>query len=193
MKLKKIILSSAALALGLFLGLSVVENAHAMTQKDLGGKVFLVDVSGDENYELNDKGAQNEMVLIMFNKKGNRYVKNFVSTDGQGNITGFPRFGKENKNEYNKAISSKKGYYAIDMDMPVKGNDYRVKGNKIKMGDSWAIISEDAPNSYTINWQEGDSGAEIVSRYAKNGEVTASGPSHTQHLTLANQQYKFKW
>lgn len=179
----------------LLLGICIIiipTNVHAMKQSALGGKVFLVDVSGDKSYRLNDDNAQNEMVLIMFNKKGTRYVKNFLITDGQGNITGFPHYPKENKKEYNSAIKSKKGYYKIDMDMPVKDNDYQVKGNKVKMGDTWGNIQQNEPDDYIIAW-DGNSGSELVARAARDGAVSVEDSPYTQHLVLANQQYKFKW
>lgn len=181
------------IALLVAIGIAIIPaNAHAMKQSDLGGKVFLVDVSGDKSYKLEDANAQNEMLLIMFNKKGTRYVENFVNTDGQGNITGFPHYPKENRKEYNSAIKSKKGYYKIDMDMPVKGNDYQIKGNKVKMDNTWGTIQQNGPDDYTITW-DSNSGSELVARAARTGSVSVEDTPYTQHLTLANQQYKFKW
>lgn len=176
-----------ALLMAIFV-INVPETSYAMKQSDLGGKVFLVDMSNDENFE-EDAGAQNERILYMFNKNGTRYIKNFVSTDGQGNITGFPHFGKENKKQYNKAIKSKKGYYAIDMDMSVKDNDYRVKGNKIKIDDTWGTIQENGPDDFVITWPRGN--VRAMAQDALDGNDTSS--PNTQHFVLANQQYKFKW
>lgn len=68
------------IALLVAIGIAIIPaNAHAMKQSDLGGKVFLVDVSSDKSNKLEDANAQNEMLLIMFNKKGTRYVQNFVN------------------------------------------------------------------------------------------------------------------
>lgn len=165
--------------------------AHAMSQKDLAGKVFLVDMSNDPSFKPDD-GAQNERKLIMFNGNGKRYIINFVNTDGQGNITGFPHFGKENEDEYNKAIKSKKGYYKIDMDLPVKENDYQIKGNKIKMGEDWGTIQQNGPDDYVITW-DSNSPSEIGGRAARGEALATDGTPYSQHLTLAKQQYKFKW
>ena len=78
------------------------------------------------------------------------------------------------------------------MDMPVKDNDYQVKGNKVKMGDTWGNIQQNEPDDYIIAW-DGNSGSELVARAARDGAVSVEDSPYTQHLVLANQQYKFKW
>ena len=167
--------------IAVFVGIGVISisgSVHAMTNKDLAGKIYLR--SGPK--------SENRRIVILFNGKGTGYRQFVAEVDENKNIDESKLTSNEKK-DYNNMLSSKNGYNKKQSDdsdfYPVKEGWMKIKhtksGDKIKLdgqnGPKWCKINGDDPNNFTVDYVI-DKDRNIVETYT---------------YQLSPQQYKFQW
>lgn len=88
--------------IAVFVGIGVISisgSVHAMTTKDLSGKIYLR--SGPK--------SENRRIVILFNGKGTGY-RQFVAEVDENNNIDESKLTSNEKKDYNNMLSSKNGY-----------------------------------------------------------------------------------
>ena len=147
------------------------DKVHAMTQKDLAGKTYLINTM-DENG--NSEGVNNRRIAVVFNSKGTRYVSWVVETDGNGTIT--KALSKDEEKAQKGGKSLKK--------VSTKTNDDGDKSYYIRHGKKKdTIVDPLVGEPKTIR---GDANKFSFS-------YDQDGAKKTREYTLANNPYQFNW
>lgn len=82
------------------IGIVIIPNdVHAMSNKDLAGKIYL----------RSSPKSENRRIVILFNGKGTGYRQFVAEVDGNNNIDE-SKLNSNEKKDYNNMLSSKNGY-----------------------------------------------------------------------------------
>lgn len=88
--------------IAVFVGIGVISisgSVHAMTNKDLAGKIYL----------RSSPKSENRRIVILFNGKGTGY-RQFVAEVDENNNIDESKLTSNEKKDYNNMLSSKNGY-----------------------------------------------------------------------------------
>lgn len=166
-------LSKGILAAGISLVASISAiniDAHAMTQKDLGGKTYLVETVGSNGQSQNEDGRR---IAVTFNPQGTRYTSFVVKTDGNGNIGDVIL----SKSDFTKAQKGGKSLQKVSTKVGEVG--YKVKHGKKK-----DLIS--LPEVDKMVKVQGDANG-FSAKYNQDGATK------TKVFKVANNPYQFNW
>lgn len=166
-------LSKLLLVLGCLIGVTLLnsKNVHAMTQKDLAGKTYLIEEK-DADGESEENG--NNRFAVIFSPKGDKFISTPVQTDGNGTIT---------KPIDSKTIedAQKGGKDLKKVEKLVNDGFYKVHHGKKK--DTILIPRSDTPSKIKGN----------ADKFSTKFKDKDDGDKYIYEFTLAKNPYQFNW